>query len=274
MVEHPVDSFGNMIDIKDLQNGDYAKWLGHLTPDVIVTVLTMGGGGAAAAAGEGVAETAAEATTEQVAKTVAEDAAQTEGLTAAETATEKGGVAASEDAVVASSAGRWAETTSDRAPGMRPVEEPTPGLANELVDAPRGARGPASGRPFEPDNAGGAIRRLTYQRVRITESGIDVVERHLSRFVADGQLEAPEQAMLDRLRAILHGDLQSTPFDLRFYTHELREYVRYRSLGFATGLPSDADAAATLWNDAHTAALEDYAIHELHSPLFHPEVRP
>ena len=60
MVEHPVDVLGNMIDIKDLQSGDYAKWLGHLTPDVIVTVLTMGGGGEAAAAGEGVAKAAGE----------------------------------------------------------------------------------------------------------------------------------------------------------------------------------------------------------------------
>jgi hypothetical protein len=77
MVEHPVDALGNMIDIKDLQSGDYAKWLGHLTPDVIITVLTMGGGGAAAAAGEGVAKTAAETTAEQVAKRVAEDVAKT-----------------------------------------------------------------------------------------------------------------------------------------------------------------------------------------------------
>jgi hypothetical protein len=89
MVEHPVDALGNMIDVKDLQSGDYAKWLGHLTPDVIVTVLTMGGGGAAAAAGEGVARTASEATAEQVAKTVAEDAARSVGETTVTAAGEK-----------------------------------------------------------------------------------------------------------------------------------------------------------------------------------------
>ncbi|MEA2618898.1 MAG: hypothetical protein QOE72_4681, partial [Chloroflexota bacterium] len=85
MVENPGEALGTMIDIKDLQNGDYAKWLGHLTPDVIVAVLTAGGGGAAAAAGEGMATAAAETTAEQVAKTVAEDAAKTAAEDAAKT---------------------------------------------------------------------------------------------------------------------------------------------------------------------------------------------
>jgi len=68
MGAHPLDALGSMVDLHDLKTGDYAKWVGHLTPDVIVALLTAGGG-AAAAASEGIAKTAAE--------TVAEDAAET-----------------------------------------------------------------------------------------------------------------------------------------------------------------------------------------------------
>jgi hypothetical protein len=81
--EHPVDALGNMIDIKDLQNGDYAKWLGHLTPDVIVAALTVGAGGAAAA-GEGLMDTAAEDVTATVAKDAATTAAKGTAKSAAE----------------------------------------------------------------------------------------------------------------------------------------------------------------------------------------------
>ncbi|MEA2616436.1 MAG: hypothetical protein QOE72_2219 [Chloroflexota bacterium] len=83
MVEHPVDSLGNMIDITDLLNGNYAKWLGHVTPDVIVTVLTTGAGGAAAA-GEGLADTAAEDVTATLAKDAATTAAKGTAKSAAE----------------------------------------------------------------------------------------------------------------------------------------------------------------------------------------------
>jgi hypothetical protein len=103
---------------------------------------------------------------------------------------------------------------------------------------------------------------------------VDVVERHLARFVADGHLEASERAMVDRLRAAMQGRIEATPHDLRFYSHELREFVRYRHLGFEVGQPADADAANVLWNNAHTAALEDYRINELASPLYHPGVAP
>jgi hypothetical protein len=113
MVEHPVDALGTMIDIKDLKSGDYAKWLGHLTPDVIVAVLTAGGGGAAAVAGEGVAKTAAETTAEQVAKTVAEDAAKTAGEGAARTAGEGAAKTAGEGA--AKTAGEGARTAGEGA---------------------------------------------------------------------------------------------------------------------------------------------------------------
>jgi hypothetical protein len=48
-----------------------------------------------------------------------------------------------------------------------------------------------------------------------------------------------------------------TQTDLNFYTHELREYARYRALGYPAGQPIDPDAAYRLWNNAHTASLED-----------------
>jgi hypothetical protein len=138
MVEHPVDALGNMIDTKDLQSGDYAKWLGHLTPDVIVTVLTMGGGGAAATAGEGVARTAAETTAEQVAKTVAEDASKT--------AAEHAGFAGAGAAAVPRSAdaiGRASRDAAEQAGkaadmgGAEAVSEPLPGGAMRADRDPR-----------------------------------------------------------------------------------------------------------------------------------------
>jgi hypothetical protein len=95
-----------------------------------------------------------------------------------------------------------------------------------------GARGPASGREFDPDSAGGPIRELSTEGVRVTHRGIDVVEQHLSRFQGG---DTPNAAMVARLRAIADGKLPPTAQDMNFYTHELREFVRYRRLGYRTG---------------------------------------
>jgi hypothetical protein len=137
------------------------------------------------------------------------------------------------------------------------------------VDEPTGARGPSSGRDFEPDLAGGPIRRLSTVRVRITGRGIDVVEQHVARFGPD----LPNQEMIRRLRDIAAGTVQPTRFDLNFYTHELREFVRYRRRGWQTGQPPDPDIAYDLWNHTHTAALEDYGP-PAHGALYHPDVEP
>lgn len=140
------------------------------------------------------------------------------------------------------------------------------GLAGEFsAEGPMGARGPASGRPFAPENAGGPIRSLSTEGVKVTPKGIDVVEQHLSRFGAD---EA-NQAMVARLRGIAGGEIEPTPSDMNFYTHELREFVRYRRLGFSTG-----DPGYEVWNNAHTATLEDYMIREGPGVLYHPSVTP
>ena len=70
---------------------------------------------------------------------------------------------------------------------------------------PRSVRGYASGRQFDPHNAGGLIRQLSPERVRITSRGIDVVERHVSRFGPD----RANAVMLERLRAIADEHLES-----------------------------------------------------------------
>jgi hypothetical protein len=132
---------------------------------------------------------------------------------------------------------------------------------------PIGARGPHSGREFEPGLAGGPVRRLSTDRVRVTSRGVDVVERHVARFGSD----LPNQAMVRRLREVAAGRLAPTQFDLNYYTHELREFVRYRRLGWGTGQPPDPDAANELWNHTHTAALEDYEL-PARGALYHPDV--
>jgi RHS repeat-associated protein len=126
-----------------------------------------------------------------------------------------------------------------------------------------GARGAASGRDFDPASAGGPIRALSTEGVKVTPRGIAAVEQHLARFGAD---EANE-AMVARLRGIAAGDLEPTASDLNFYTHELRESVRYRRLGFPTGNPGHE-----VWNNAHTATLEDYGLTPGPGVLYHPSI--
>ncbi len=133
-----------------------------------------------------------------------------------------------------------------------------------------GARGPASLREFDPAASGGPIRQLTTNKIKITEKGVTVVEEHVARFGPD----TANQGMIQRLRDIQAGRLQSTQTDLNFYSHELRESVRYRRLGWRTGQPGNPDAAYELWNNAHTATLEDYLLQEGPGVLYHPSVGP
>jgi hypothetical protein len=104
----------------------------------------------------------------------------------------------------------------------------------------------------------------------VTDRGIDVMERHISRF---GDDEA-NQVMVDRLRRAARGQNEPTRIDLNFYAHELREFVRYRRQGFPRGAGDDYN----LWNNAHTATLEDYGLNELDAngnrTLFHPDAWP
>jgi hypothetical protein len=58
--------------------------------------------------------------------------------------------------------------------------------------------------------------------------------------------------MIDRLRLIANGDIPATQIDRNFYSHELREFVRYRRLGWENGLPADKNLQLSLWNNTHT----------------------
>lgn len=77
---------------------------------------------------------------------------------------------------------------------------------------------------------------------------------HVARF---NQSDAND-VMIQRLERIWNGDLNHTDTDLRYYTHELRELERYRNFGYSdTTSPSDE---SPIWNNAHTATLEDYKL--------------
>ncbi len=81
--------------------------------------------------------------------------------------------------------------------------------------------------------------------------------------------------MVDSLKKIARGELQATPQDLNFYSHELREFVRYRRLGWANGVPADGDAALNLWRQTHSATLDDFGLPLRRDDLlYHPDALP
>lgn len=137
-----------------------------------------------------------------------------------------------------------------------------------------GARGLASGREFDPEAAGGPIQQLDAGKARITSEGVQETMAHLQRFTGGAPLEAPEQAMLDRLTSIAAGDMEPTSYDLNFYTHELDEAGRYAQLAFGpeSGVNIGSPEMYDVWNNVHTAALEDYGISG--ADLFYPGQAP
>ncbi|MGJ0482699.1 pyocin [Pantoea agglomerans] len=64
--------------------------------------------------------------------------------------------------------------------------------------------------------------------------------------------------MIDRLQKILTEELQVSDTDKRFNTHEVRELERYRSLGVTDG--TVPENGFEVWNNTHTATLEDYKL--------------
>nr|WP_230848284.1 S-type pyocin domain-containing protein [Pseudomonas savastanoi] len=113
-------------------------------------------------------------------------------------------------------------------------------------------RGEHSGRMYDPEKAGGPTQNLDWTTASVTQDGIDLVKLHTGRFGASDA----NTIMIDRLEKILRCELVVTDTDKIFYTHELRELERYRVLGVADGVQGN------VWNNAHTAALEDYRINE------------
>ena len=155
------------------------------------------------------------------------------------------------------------------APEVKPAES-VPDAKVVAPNRPLGGRGPNSGREFDPSKAGGPIRQLSTDKIKITDRGIDFVERHLERFGPD----PANQAMVQRLRDIASGKIKPTQTDLNFYSHELRESIRYKKLGFPSGQPESVDEAYDLWNNAHTGTLEDYRLREGPGVLYHPSANP
>ncbi|MFJ4387344.1 S-type pyocin domain-containing protein [Pseudomonas sp. NPDC089408] len=114
--------------------------------------------------------------------------------------------------------------------------------------------GTFSGRPYNPDKAGGPIEKLDWREARITATGVELVKLHISRFTSSDA----NKIMIDRLEKILQGEVQASDIDKRFFTHEIRELERFRALGIADKiLPTDRGEA---WNNTHAATLEDYQL--------------
>jgi hypothetical protein len=173
----------------------------------------------------------------------------------------------------------YRQDATDHGHGQRgtPAREADPGRAPPGAtsrDLPTGARGPASGREFDPEAAGGPVRQLDAGTAAIASEGVAAVAAHLRRFTGGGALEGPERAMLGRLASIAAGDMKPTWHDLNFYTHELDEASRYAKLGLGPGSGADLGAPEMydVWNNVHTAALEDYRISG--ADLFYPGTGP
>jgi hypothetical protein len=127
------------------------------------------------------------------------------------------------------------------------------------------AKGKYSGREYNTNKAGGPIQNLDWKGASIDRAGVDKVKLHTGRFE-----QTPEnKVMIDRLEKILKGGLQPTDTDRRFYTHEIRELERYRNLGIKDGtVPNNQ---GEVWNNTHTATLEDYKVNERNEPLYTPD---
>ncbi len=127
------------------------------------------------------------------------------------------------------------------------------------------AKGKYSGRDYNTDKAGGPIQNLDWKSATIDRAGVDKVKLHTGRFG-----ESPDnKVMIDRLEKILKGELQVTDTDKRFYTHEIRELERYRNLGVKDDtVPENGDE---VWNNTHTATLEDYKLSSDETLLYTPE---
>ncbi|WP_423204924.1 S-type pyocin domain-containing protein [Pseudomonas kribbensis] len=125
--------------------------------------------------------------------------------------------------------------------------------------------GEHSGRAFNPEKTGGPILDLEWSPVTATSEGASTVRLHISRFPES----AANKVMIDRLEKIISGEIEITDTDKRFYTHELRELERFRALGY--GDNERPDPNSPVWNNVHTATLEDFKLKDDASLLYTPE---
>jgi len=126
-------------------------------------------------------------------------------------------------------------------------------------------KGEHSGRMYNPDKAGGPTQNLDWTTASVTQEGIDLVKLHTGRFDPSDA----NKIMIDRLEKILSGQATIEDVDKRFYTHEIRELERYRTLGVLDGvMPSDDGAT---WNNTHAATLEDFKLKDGADLFYTPE---
>ena len=118
-------------------------------------------------------------------------------------------------------------------------------------------RGFYSDRLYNPNKAGGPTLNLRWQDAVITQAGIALVKLHTGRL----DYSAANDVMIGRLEKILAGELTMTDIDKRYYTHEIRELERYRAIGVEDG-PVPDEIKTEVWNNAHTATLEDFQLKE------------
>lgn len=126
-------------------------------------------------------------------------------------------------------------------------------------------KGTYSGRYFNPNQAGGPTLDLNWRSAIITQEGINAVKLHIARL---DQSDAND-IMIQRLEKILKQQSPPTDTDLRYYTHEIRELERFRALGLRDDFKPDKNSP--IWNNAHTATLEDYKLGDIESLLYTEE---
>lgn len=126
-------------------------------------------------------------------------------------------------------------------------------------------KGKYSERYFNPKQAGGPILDLDWRKAVITQAGIEAVKLHISRL---DQSDAND-VMVQRLEKILHGYWVLTDADLRYYTHEIRELERFRALGISDDFKPEN--GSPVWNNTHTATLEDYKLSSDDTMLYSPD---
>jgi RHS repeat-associated protein len=122
-------------------------------------------------------------------------------------------------------AGELVERLRGRAPTLPPPDVPAKSIAAVPFVETQGRGGAfvvtEDGMvPLRTAVRGGS-QGNTANALRVTPKGIDRIERHLSRPELAGAIDDPANAaMIERLKS---GE--TTPQDLRFYSHELRESV-------------------------------------------------
>ncbi|WP_312923839.1 hypothetical protein [Empedobacter brevis] len=146
------------------------------------------------------------------------------------------------------------------------------------LQKPKSIKGQHSKRDFDVNNSGGKILSLDWQNVEIFDEGLEMVKKHLERFEPDDW----NDRMIIRLEKIINKEIPTTDFDKRFYTHEIREYRRYKNLGNGNVKYTDIseNAFQKIWDNTHAGTLEDYKIFEkieykgksIYS-LYHPDVQ-